>query len=87
MQLECSESGDLIVDAELLSARLCLTVTELQRRMRIGLVTSLVESGTGDDDGMRRITVRCGRTAWRATVDGGNNVTSEELLNLGETPL
>ena len=87
MQLECSESGDLIVDAELLSARLCLTVTELQRRMRIGLVTSLVESGTGDDDGMRRITVRCGRTAWRAIVDGGNNVTGEELLNLGETPL
>lgn len=84
MRLECSEKGDLFVDPGFLSQRLCLDPRELRRRMRIGLVTSLVETGTGDDEGQRRLTVRCGKTAWRAIVDGGNNITSEELLSLGE---
>lgn len=84
MQLECNERGDLFVDPKFLSKRFCLTPHELQRRMRIGLVTSLIEAGSGQDEGRRRITVRCGRTAWRAIVDGGNNITSEELLSLGQ---
>lgn len=84
MRLDCNENGDVVVDADLLSRRLCIAVDELKRRMRIGLVTSLVEAGTGADEGLRRVTVRCGRTAWRATIDDGNNVTSEELLSLGD---
>ncbi len=82
MRLECNEKGDLFVDPDFLSRKLCLTPQELQRRMKIGLVTSLVEAGTGPDAGRRRITVRCGRTAWRAIVDDGNAITSEELVSL-----
>ena len=85
MRLESNEKGDLFVDPEFLSKKLCLTSHELQRRMRIGLVTSLVESGADSDRGTRRITVRCGSIAWRAIVDDGNNITSEQLLSLGET--
>ena len=86
MRLECNEKGDLFLDPEFLSRRLCLTAHELQRRMRIGLVTSPVEAGAGDDGGRRRITVRSGKTAWRAIVDNANNVTSEELVSLEGNP-
>lgn len=82
MKIERNDQGDFFVDPTLLSAKLCLDPRELQRRMKIGLVTSLVEAGTGDDEGRRRITVRCGRTVWRAVIDGGDNVISEELASL-----
>lgn len=82
MKLECNEKGDVFVDPAFLSRRLCLDPRELHRRMRIGSVTSLVEAGIGDDEGQRRITVRSGRTAWRAIVDDANNLISEELISL-----
>jgi hypothetical protein len=86
MRLECDETGDLFVDPDFLSRRLCLTVEEFRRRLRMGLVTSLVEAGDGDDEGRRRLTVRCGRTAWRAIVDADNEVTSEELVSVAPNP-
>lgn len=86
MKLSCSTSGDLYVEPEFLAGRLCLTQQELRRRMRIGLVTSLVEAGAGDDEGRRRVTVRCGRIAWRAIVDHDNVVTSEEMVSLDDAP-
>ncbi|WP_442580155.1 DUF6522 family protein [Mesorhizobium sp. ASY16-5R] len=52
--------------------------------MSIGLVTSLVETGTDGDAGQCRLTVRCGKIAWRAIIDGGNNITGDELLSLSE---
>lgn len=85
MMLECDEKGDVFLDPDLVSAKLSLTPHELQRRMKIGLVTSLVEAGIGEDEGLRRITVRCGAVAWRAIVDGQNMIVSEELVNLGRT--
>lgn len=86
MRLECNENGDLFVDPDFLSKRLCLTSPELQRRMRIGLVTSLVEAGIGDDLGRRRITVRSGSIAWRAIVDDDNIIASEELVSVDRKP-
>lgn len=86
MRLESNEKGDLFVDPDFLSERFRLSPQELRRRMRIGLVTSLVEAGTGEDAGHRRITVRCGATAWRAIVDAGNTITSEELVSLAAAP-
>lgn len=87
MKLESDEKGDLYVDPVFVADRLCLAPQELQRRMRIGLVTSLVETGVGEDQGLRRITVRSGSIAWRAIVDGGNTIMSEELISQGcESP-
>lgn len=82
MTLECETGGNLIVDPALLSARLALGVEELQRRMRLGLVTSLIEDGVEADDGRRRLTVRSGNRIWRAIVDAQHELVSEEILDL-----
>lgn len=82
MKLEGNAQGDLFIDPAVLSSKFCLHPLELQRRMRIGLITSLIEAGSGEDEGRRRITVRSVGTAWRAIIDGANNVTSEELIRL-----
>ena len=82
MKLECDDAGDLFVDPEMLAVRLCLHPRELRRRMRVGLVTSLIEIGTGDDEGRRRVTVRTGRIAWRAIVGADNSVLREERISI-----
>ncbi len=86
MKLECDETGDVFVDPDVLARRLCLHPQELRRRMRIGLVTSLIEVGSGTDRGRRRVTVRTGRTAWRAIVAEDHTVISEELISVADPP-
>lgn len=82
IKFEVDESGDLIVDPVVLSARLSLDTEDLRRRMRIGLVTSLIEVGIGTDEGRRRVTVRCGDKAWRAVIDARQVVLSEDVFDL-----
>lgn len=82
MILSCDEQGDFLLDPVLLGAKLALDERELRRRMRLGQITSQVEIGIGDDEGLRRLTVRNGRSVWRAIVDAGNNLVSEERLDL-----
>ncbi len=82
MILGCDEQGDFILDPALLCSRLSLNEQELRRRMRLGQVTSQVEIGIGDDEGCRRLTVRSGRSVWRAVVDAENRLVSEERLDL-----
>src|SRR5215207_6818778 len=50
----------------------------LCRRMRLGLVASLVEAGEGADAGLRRLTVRCGAEVWRAVVDADGRIVEEK---------
>ena len=82
MILGCDERGDFILDSALLGARLSLDEGELRRRMRLGQITSQVEIGIGDEEGLRRLTVRSGRSVWRAVVDAENRLVSEERLDL-----
>lgn len=82
MKLERDANGDFFVDPAMLAQRLCLTANELQRMMRLGLVTSTVESGTGSDEGQQRLTVRCGNFVWRAVIDAEQHIVSEEALDL-----
>ncbi|MBN9244722.1 MAG: hypothetical protein J0I98_18210 [Mesorhizobium sp.] len=82
MPLECDERGDFVLDPALLCARLSLTEAELRRRMRLGQVTSQVEIGIGDDEGLSRLTVRSGSAVWRAVVDRTNEVVEEERIDL-----
>jgi len=86
MKLERDGTGDLFIDPDILAQRLCLHPLELRRRIRAGLVTSLIEVGTGADSGYRRVTMRTGRTAWRATVAGDDTVVREERLSLADPP-
>jgi hypothetical protein len=42
--------------------------------------------GLGEDEGQRRLTVRCGNRAWTAVVDAGGDVVSENLTVLRHAP-
>ena len=82
MKLERDAKGDFFVDPALLAERLRLTVNELQRMMRLGLVTSTVEAGAGPDEGQQRLTVRRGNFVWRAVLDTEQRIVGEEALDL-----
>jgi hypothetical protein len=78
MRIERDICGDYVLDPDELATKLCLSADELRRRMKLGLVTSLVEAGRGEDAGLRRLTVRCGGAVWRAIVDARGCVIQEE---------
>jgi hypothetical protein len=78
MRIERDSRGDFVLDPDELAAKLGVSATELRRRMKVGLVTSLVEAGQGEDAGLCRLTVRCGGAVWRAIVDADGSVIREE---------
>jgi hypothetical protein len=84
-KLEC-EGGDFVLDPELLAARFSLDVERFRRLLRAGLVKSTVEKGRDEDEGRRRLTVRCGNRAWTAVVDENGHVLGENLVVLRHVP-
>lgn len=82
MKLERDADGNFFIDPAMLAQKLCLTANELQRMMRLGLVTSTVEAGVGSDEGQQRLTVRRGNFIWRAVIDAEHHIVSEEALDL-----
>jgi hypothetical protein len=80
MRFDRDVRGDWLVDPSDLACRLGITSNDLQRRMKLGLVTSRVERGTQEDEGRSRVTVRCGNAAWRGIFDKAGCVISEGLL-------
>jgi len=80
MRIERDERGDDVLDATALAETLSIPPEDLRRRMRLGLVTSLVEAGEGADAGLRRLTVRCGAAVWRAVVDADDQIFEEEQV-------
>ena len=60
MRIERDQHGDFVLEAAALAEKLSIPPDDLRRRMGLGLVTSLVETGEGEDAGLRRLTVRCG---------------------------
>jgi hypothetical protein len=83
MRIEQDPSGDHVLDATALAEKLSIPPEDLRRRMRLGLVTSLVETGEGEDAGLRRLTVRCGAAVWRAVIDADGQIVGEDW---GEEP-
>ncbi len=77
MRIERDGRGDYVLDATALAEKLSIPPEDLRRRMRLGLVTSLVETGEGADAGLRRLTVRCGAAVWRAVVDADGRIVGE----------
>ena len=82
MRLEKDARGDFVVEPGILARKLSIREDELRHRMRLGQVTSMVERGEGDDAGCERLSVRCGDMVWRAVVDAGLNVLSQEAFDL-----
>jgi hypothetical protein len=78
MRIERDSRGDFVLDPNELAAKLGVSATELRRRLKAGLVTSLVETGQGEDAGLCRLTVRCGGAVWQAIVDVYGSVIREE---------
>lgn len=67
---EVERKGDeFVVDADLLAAAFNLPAAEIRTRMQDGLITSLCETGQGEDEGRWRLTFRYGNRALRLTVD------------------
>jgi hypothetical protein len=77
MRIELDDKGDILLEPDVLATKLSLKPEALRRRMRLGLVTSLIENGEGEHSGLRRITVRCGARSWQAVVDAGGQVAEE----------
>ena len=84
MKLEPDQTGDYVLEPAFLAQRLSIEVNELQRRMRLGLVTSRVECGIDGDKGRKRLTVRNRNSVWRAIVDADNRIVCEESFELGQ---
>ena len=80
MRIERDQRGDYVLDASALAEKLSIPPEDLRRRMRLGLVTSRVEAGEGEDAGLRRLTVRCGAAVWRAVLDADDQIVEEERV-------
>ncbi|NBJ13666.1 DUF6522 family protein [Microvirga arsenatis] len=86
MRIERDGRGDYVLDPDELAQKLALSADELRRRMKAGLVTSLVETGQGEDAGLSRLTVRCGGAVWRAIIGADGSIIQEETGGKSETP-
>lgn len=86
MRLELDQTGNYVLDPAFLALRLSAGADELRRRMRLGLVTSMVERGVDSDEGRKRLTVRSGNAVWRGIVDADNRIVSEESFDLRQSP-
>ena len=80
MRIERDQGGDFLLEPTALAEKLSLPPEDLRRRMRLGLVTSLVEAGEGEHAGLRRLTVRCGDEVWRAVIDAAGRIIEEEQV-------
>ena len=80
MRIERDQRGDYVLESAALAEKLSIPPEDLRRRMRLGLVTSLVEAGEGEHAGLRRLTVRCGAEVWRAVVDADDQIVEEERI-------
>jgi hypothetical protein len=85
MRIERDNRGDFVLDPDELAAKLGVSGSELRRRLKVGLVTSLVETGQGEDADLCRLTVRCGGAVWRAIVDANSSVIREETRGWSKT--
>ena len=80
MRIGRDQRGDYVLDAAVLAEKLSIPPEDLRRRMRLGLVTSLVEAGEGGHARLRRWTVRCAAEVWRAVVNADGQIIEEEGL-------
>ena len=80
MRIERDQRGDYVLEPIALAEKLSIPPEDLRRCLRLGLVTSLVETGEGEHAGLRRLTVRCGAAVWRAVVDADDQIIEEERI-------
>lgn len=72
-QVEVTD-GRFTVDATVLAEALEIPARDVLRHMRDGRLTSICETGIGEDEGKWRLTFRYGGRALRLTVDAQGNI-------------
>ncbi len=77
MQIERDGTGDFILEPTELAGKFGLAAEDFRQKIRLGMVTSTVERGEGEDAGTCRLSVRIGNRAWRAILDDHGQVLSE----------
>ncbi|MGX8012373.1 DUF6522 family protein [Mesorhizobium sp. ORM8.1] len=85
-QIEIS-AGDIVVDAALLGALLCLEPTEVPSLLRNGKITSLCERGVGTDEGRYRLTFFHANRRARLHVDSTGRILRRSTIDFGEMAL
>ncbi|WP_018237693.1 DUF6522 family protein [Ensifer sp. BR816] len=83
--MERDNSGDFILDPAMLADRFRLSMNDLRRNFKMGLLTSMVERGEGQDAGTCRLSVKLGNRIWRAVLNSEDRIVSEEVTFLRTT--
>ncbi len=71
--------GDFTLDAEIVARGFGWAVQDLRDNMRRGLVASLVERGEGEDDGLWRLSMRCGNRRWQAIISRDGTIAEQHI--------
>ncbi len=83
MRLEPMPGGGFTIDAEDLGPLLGLDPAEVPALMREGRITTLSETGAGEDEGRFRVTFRHGAVRLRLTVDATGEVLAQSRIRAG----
>lgn len=86
MNVERDDRGDVVLESAEVASRFGLTIAELRRLLRLGLIRSSIETGEGEHEGMNRLRLRCGNRIWTAILDVHGHVTGEEL-HIARSPI
>lgn len=80
MHFELNEQGDWIVDFDELAGRFGTSASYLQHQIKLGLLKGFLETGSGENAGRSRITIRAGKSAWQGTFDSAGFLIDEVLF-------
>ncbi len=80
LKIETDSNGDFILDAEAIASRFGISPDAMRHHLKRGAVVSVVEKGSGLDDGKSRLSVRLGNRTWRAVVGPDLRILDEEQL-------
>lgn len=72
------DAGDFVLDAPLMAALFGHSVEELRQLTGRGLVSGTVESGSGEDEGTWRLTLRCGNRMWQAIAAADGTIRQQQ---------
>lgn len=81
------EDGAVQIDAAVVASGLGLAPESLLAGMRDGKVTSLSETGVGDDAGLFRLTFFCANRRLRLVVDGSGIIVRQSAIDFGDRAL
>lgn len=80
MRFELDQTGAWMVDPDALAARLGVSGAYLRSQEDRGLVLSRVETGSGADEGRRRVTVVIATYGWQGLFDRDGTLVGEQTF-------